>query len=156
MKWDTVNDHLDPTAMTTFERITLQRERVAVEQRVTRQIIELGRWKDIQSHIDDSLVRRLMYELLTHTDTFMCPKYPSNWWQAVRERWAPTWWLKRYPVVYTTPVATVRAKYPTIYFDNADHRAYVDVILKQYTNSLNAHPTTPYTLLARARETILT
>lgn len=23
---------------------------------------------------------------------------PADWWQAVRERWAPGWWLKRYPV----------------------------------------------------------
>ena len=24
--------------------------------------------------------------------------YPADWWQAVRERWLPPWWLQRYPV----------------------------------------------------------
>lgn len=23
---------------------------------------------------------------------------PADWWQAVRERWAPAWWLRRRPV----------------------------------------------------------
>lgn len=27
-------------------------------------------------------------------------KWPRNWWQAVRERWCPRWWLARWPVVY--------------------------------------------------------
>lgn len=24
---------------------------------------------------------------------------PADWWQAVRERWCPEWWLARYPVL---------------------------------------------------------
>lgn len=27
-------------------------------------------------------------------------KYPEGWWQALRERWLPSWWLKRWPIVY--------------------------------------------------------
>ena len=27
-------------------------------------------------------------------------RWPADWWQAVRERWAPKWWLKRHPVRY--------------------------------------------------------
>jgi hypothetical protein len=27
-------------------------------------------------------------------------KYPADWWQAVRERWFPRWWLARHPVRY--------------------------------------------------------
>ena len=26
--------------------------------------------------------------------------WPKDWWQAVRERWCPQWWLRRYPVQY--------------------------------------------------------
>ena len=32
---------------------------------------------------------------------------PADWWQALRERWAPKWWLRRYPVV-TREIDTVR------------------------------------------------
>ena len=28
--------------------------------------------------------------------------YPRDWWQAFRQRWAPKWWLDRYPVQMTT------------------------------------------------------
>lgn len=24
--------------------------------------------------------------------------FPADWWQAVKERWAPVWWKKRWPV----------------------------------------------------------
>ncbi len=26
--------------------------------------------------------------------------WPADWWQAVRERWLPEWWLDKYPVKY--------------------------------------------------------
>ncbi len=29
-------------------------------------------------------------------------KWPADWWQAVKERWLPAWFLKRYPVQYKT------------------------------------------------------
>ncbi len=28
-------------------------------------------------------------------------KYPADWWQAVKQRFAPAWFLKRWPVEYT-------------------------------------------------------
>ncbi len=27
-------------------------------------------------------------------------RYPADWWQALRERWFPGFWLKRFPVRY--------------------------------------------------------
>ncbi len=27
-------------------------------------------------------------------------EFPENWWQAVRNRWLPHWWLRRFPVKY--------------------------------------------------------
>jgi hypothetical protein len=27
-------------------------------------------------------------------------KWPADWWQALRERWFPSWWLRRWPVRY--------------------------------------------------------
>ena len=26
---------------------------------------------------------------------------PADWWQGVRERWLPTWWLRKHPIEYT-------------------------------------------------------
>ncbi len=29
-------------------------------------------------------------------------RWPTDWWQAFRERWFPAWWLRRWPVRYNT------------------------------------------------------
>jgi len=42
-------------------------------------------------------------------------RHPSNWWQAIRERWFPKWWLSRYPVGYTC--YQIDRHYPPTYPD---------------------------------------
>lgn len=37
--------------------------------------------------------RNLKPSAIEHTDV------PYDWWEAVRERWAPKWWLRRHPVI---------------------------------------------------------
>jgi hypothetical protein len=41
-------------------------------------------------------------------------KYPADWWQAVKERFAPAWFAKRYPVVYKEHHITIDAVYPEL------------------------------------------
>jgi len=31
-------------------------------------------------------------------------KYPDGWWEALRERWFPKWWLSRWPIQYVRKV----------------------------------------------------
>lgn len=39
-------------------------------------------------------------------------KYPRDWKQAFKERWAPGWFLRRWPVIYTEEVFDARLAYP--------------------------------------------
>lgn len=39
-------------------------------------------------------------------------RYPADWWQAFKQRYAPRWALRRWPVRYTTVSQDVRAVYP--------------------------------------------
>ncbi|KKM76749.1 hypothetical protein LCGC14_1377010 [marine sediment metagenome] len=39
-------------------------------------------------------------------------RYPRDWWQAVREKFLPKWWLQRFPVQYHTWKAD--AHYPQL------------------------------------------
>jgi len=41
-------------------------------------------------------------------------KWPSNWWQHVKERFAPKWFLGKYPVVYSRKGHEVGLFYPDI------------------------------------------
>lgn len=38
--------------------------------------------------------------------------YPENWWEAFKERWAPDWFHRRYPVRYTEITTSLRETYP--------------------------------------------
>lgn len=38
--------------------------------------------------------------------------YPADWWQALRQRWLPAWWLCRWPVRMVTHTVDVKALYP--------------------------------------------
>jgi len=40
-------------------------------------------------------------------------KWPKDWWQAIRERFLPAWWLERHPVLYHHKTFQVHAAYPT-------------------------------------------
>lgn len=41
-------------------------------------------------------------------------RYPSDWWQAVKQRFAPAWFLKRYPVQFSTVTAILEELYPEV------------------------------------------
>lgn len=43
--------------------------------------------------------------------------YPADWWQAVKERFAPPWFLKRWPVKTTVWKARVMDTFPSIAYD---------------------------------------
>lgn len=40
--------------------------------------------------------------------------YPANWWQALKQRFAPKWFLRRYPVKTTLFTITVQDIFPDI------------------------------------------
>ena len=43
-----------------------------------------------------------------------CHEYswPRDWWQAVRQRWCPRWWLARHPVLLHRKFFQVHVAYP--------------------------------------------
>ncbi len=47
--------------------------------------------------------------------------YPADWWQAVKERFAPEWFLERWPVEYNKTVVDVRAVYPKMALPDEAH-----------------------------------
>ena len=41
-------------------------------------------------------------------------EYPLDWWQAVRKRWLPAWWLRRWPVRQETRTIHLVAYWPDL------------------------------------------
>uniref|UniRef100_A0A6M3L0X3 Uncharacterized protein n=1 Tax=viral metagenome TaxID=1070528 RepID=A0A6M3L0X3_9ZZZZ len=47
--------------------------------------------------------------------------YPSDWWQALKERWFPKWALRRWPVRHTTVELKAQALYPSLVLPKEPH-----------------------------------
>lgn len=41
-------------------------------------------------------------------------QYPADWWQAVKEHFAPAWFLRRWPVLYTRHHISIDVVYPEL------------------------------------------
>lgn len=77
---------------TVLRRILSERELLAGKMQIEARI--------------DHVIRGMVIELTSymigeHRDTVSIHKrWPRNWWQAFREEWFPSWWLRRWPVQY--------------------------------------------------------
>lgn len=58
-------------------------------------------------------------------------RYPENWWEAVKERFAPCWFRELYPVKFTEVTASLEELYPEIQPALPDKRP----VMKFYTTS---------------------
>lgn len=74
-----------------------------LEQSVTPiqlQRVKLERFEDF---LGECFRFRLSYQMAGRQGETV--RYPDGWWQAVRERFSPRWWLERHPVRYVTRTA---------------------------------------------------
>lgn len=91
----------------TMEQVMVKTVRNAVQIAISDYQLHGLAAADVASFADHQsrhLVMRLVAKLLGDSDTKEaqvgadCVYVPDGWWQAVRERWAPQWWLRRWPV----------------------------------------------------------
>ncbi len=66
---------------------------------------------------------RVIYRIATAEDCI--GKYPANWKESVKLRFAPRWFKRRWPVKYTHVIA--RTRYPTIPLGGVEHRGYTTI-----------------------------
>jgi hypothetical protein len=85
--------------------LRLQKVHLATQQAMSQREIEnLGPLTQIDlytTYIADTLVWNLKtYILGLEDEKIVCHReWPEDWWQALRERWFPRWWLRRWPVL---------------------------------------------------------
>lgn len=92
-----------------LRRIVLEKLRISIEQAISLRDMNFARnHAEMSAQIDDfarALIIRLATYLLAGPEEVRVDveeKWPADWWQAFRERWAPRWWLRRWPVRYKT------------------------------------------------------
>ncbi len=86
------------------ERVEIFRRRLvtlfAADRQAFRGSLEadFSPWVDRISH---DLMGRIVATLAagrTHRSVLQTEDVPADWWQAVRQRWLPRWWLAHWPV----------------------------------------------------------
>lgn len=71
--------------------------------------------------LGESLAVRIKDYILAQTLEEHKARYPSDWWQAFRERWFPRWALRRWPVRHTTVELKAQALYPSLVLPKEPH-----------------------------------
>lgn len=108
---------LDPRT-THAEAVELQRmdyaARIAIDQK-QKDRLSKGRWREFVDHATGNLIRELRVAVYgkEHMDRHVV-RFPADWWQAVKERFAPAWFRDRWPVVFTEIGVSLKELYPDI------------------------------------------
>lgn len=95
--------------------VELLRMDYALERRIDRDLMERVEWKRHEDHLTGDMVVRMRLAIYgkAHPEAHII-RYPSDWWQAVKERFAPAWFRDRYPVKFTEHHATLKELYPDV------------------------------------------
>lgn len=101
-----------------MDSVELERFKLGLIQRIRTELL-----KDfaIPANVDfsegllflaDEMVVRVHQDIFGQQVKKLTISYPADWWQALRERWFPAWWLARWPVRKVTHTVDVKALYP--------------------------------------------
>lgn len=86
-------------------KVVLTRIELSARAMLSREML-YGAAGNLQARLIDDCGQRLAVQLKTYilgieSDRIVVSKrWPCNWWQAVRARWMPAWWLAGHPVQY--------------------------------------------------------
>lgn len=77
---------------------------------------------DVQhdNYISDLFAVRAIFDFLGANMESISAKYPANWKQAIKERFAPEWVKRRWPVRYTVVTLFARELYPRMKLPDRD------------------------------------
>jgi len=98
----------DPT-QSTIERIQLNVEEFAVQHCIDPRNLKVEESAD---YISDYLTHTLWWKVYGRELEKMEVKYPTDWKQAFKERWFPSFILKKFPVQYTVRTISAMELYP--------------------------------------------
>lgn len=127
-------DHLDPFGPCEMvsEAVILQRELLEICHQVLPEMarnIEAHMWLEPFGRHMCLQLRQTVYGRAEPSQVEVAT-YPADWWEAVKQRWAPLWATRRWPVRMTTRTVTIDrgATYPTLTVAGTPHTAVVQVL----------------------------
>ena len=106
----------DSERMSTVRTIQLEQLRYAIVQRLSREfaIDAAVDFNECSRFMADDIAVLVVQAVLGEKLREIESKWPADWWQAVRERWVPAWWLRRWPVRYKRERIEAWTVYPSM------------------------------------------
>lgn len=103
-----------------YESFLLKKIRAGLEYRkdlIGINVTDIEIWSDMTTNEIIYKLEMFVYgELIDEVGV----SYPKDWWQAIKERFAPKWFLSKYPVEHKNIVLTAEAVYPKLSLPNAE------------------------------------
>ena len=103
-----------------MKTVTLKKMKVCAIHYINEQLLEqfaidpdIAFSQHVQFMSND-IAMRVVQRVFGKTLEEVHEKYPADWRQSLKERFAPAWFLKRWPVVYKHIDIVARALYPKI------------------------------------------
>ncbi len=69
---------------------------------------------DVEPDITGMLIHKVMVDVLSEDLETQTVTFPIDWWEAVKQRWAPAWYTDRWPVRTKTVTMEAFAIYPRV------------------------------------------
>lgn len=97
---------------------TFEIEKICSRQVITQHAMVYGRAPELfVQHTMEGLMLELVQFVATQKLDVVEEKWPKDWLEAFKERWAPKWLLKKYPVQYKRMRVEAKAFYPKVPID---------------------------------------
>jgi hypothetical protein len=117
-----------------ISRITLDKLKIGCRVVISKYLLDAS--SDVSyNYLIDALEANIRGYIWGESQKGYSFKYPTNWWQALKERWFPMWMKKKFPVLYTTQSITVDVIYPDLKISLPEHQH--QVVINHY-ESLSA------------------
>lgn len=105
---------IDPDALidTSYREVAMSLARWCAQYAIPRHSLRLTVQRDCV--IDAAVFQLVRYVAEMSGKDIVRVKYPADWWQAFKKRWAPRWFLRRWPVVYYRRQYVAKAWFPAV------------------------------------------
>lgn len=99
-------------ARSSYPQVTLEKIAFGLEQHISPRLLQDAHVK-LEKILGDNIEMQLRgYLWGEQWPEREAARYPSDWWQALKERWFPRWARQRWPVRYTIVKVRANVVYP--------------------------------------------
>jgi hypothetical protein len=109
-----------------LERISFTLNQVIAPE-LAKQFVNPAKIRTMMDPMTQQMVITIQQDILGRATRQIYTEYPADWWQAVKERFAPHWFLRRWPIRYTKIELHADELYPKIALPKESHALRLSV-----------------------------